>query len=90
MTMCADGVNHDARSTPHCRVKPHMGIVGDAVRGALEAVRWRSSVLLRRQGPDAPRSGAFGAGLDSSLRRGTLMNEALTNREAREATRQGL
>ena len=38
MTMCADGVNHDCLLDAHCRVKPHMGIVGDRVRGALGAV----------------------------------------------------
>ena len=38
MTMCADGVNHDCLLDAHCRVKPHMGIVGNAVRGALGAV----------------------------------------------------
>ena len=39
MTMCADGVNHDCVLDAHCRVKPHMGVVGNAVRGALGAVR---------------------------------------------------
>jgi Rrf2 family protein len=38
MTMCADGVNHECLLDAHCRVKPHMGIVGNAVRGALGAV----------------------------------------------------
>ena len=38
MTMCADGVNHDCLLDAHCRVKPHMGIVGNAVRGALGSV----------------------------------------------------
>ena len=38
MTMCADGVNHGCMLDAHCRVKPHMGIVGDKVRGALGAV----------------------------------------------------
>ena len=38
MTMCADGVNHDCILDAHCRVKPHMGIVGAKVRGALGAV----------------------------------------------------
>src|SRR4030095_5897736 len=38
MTMCADGVNHECLLDAHCRVKPHMGIVGDRVRGALGAV----------------------------------------------------
>lgn len=38
MTMCADGVNHECLLDAHCRVKPHMGLVGNAVRGALGAV----------------------------------------------------
>ena len=39
LTMCADGVNHECLLDAHCRVKPHMGVVGNAVRGALGAVR---------------------------------------------------
>jgi Rrf2 family protein len=38
LTMCSDGINHDCVLDAHCRVKPHMGIVGEAVRGALGAV----------------------------------------------------
>ena len=38
MTMCADGLNHDCLLDSHCRLKPHMGIVGNKVRGALGAV----------------------------------------------------
>ena len=38
MTMCADGVNHGCMLDAHCRVKPHMGIVGNAVKGALGSV----------------------------------------------------
>jgi len=38
MTMCADGVNHECMLDAHCRVKPHMSIVGDAVRTSLSAV----------------------------------------------------
>ena len=38
LTICSDGVNHDCVLDAHCRVKPHMSIVGDAVRGALGAV----------------------------------------------------
>ena len=42
MTQCADGLNHDCILDAHCRVKPHMGVVGDAVRGALGAVSLES------------------------------------------------
>src|SRR3954454_21774702 len=38
MTMCSDGVNHECALDAHCKIKPHMGIVGNAVRGALGAV----------------------------------------------------
>ena len=39
LTMCSDSNNHDCILDAHCRVKPHIGVVGRAVRGALEAVR---------------------------------------------------
>jgi FeS assembly SUF system regulator len=37
MTVCSEGRN-DCALDAHCRVKPHMGVVGNAVRGALGAV----------------------------------------------------
>jgi FeS assembly SUF system regulator len=37
MTVCSEG-RSDCALDAHCRIKPHMGIVGDAVRGALGAV----------------------------------------------------
>jgi Rrf2 family protein len=37
MSACSNG-KFDCALDAHCRVKPHMGIVGDAVRGALGAV----------------------------------------------------
>ena len=37
MTMCTEG-RTDCALDAHCRVKPHMGVVGDKVRGALGAV----------------------------------------------------
>ena len=39
MTVCSgsEGAS-DCALDAHCRVKPHMGVVGNAVRGALEAV----------------------------------------------------
>ena len=37
MTVCSEG-RTDCALDAHCRVKPHMGIVGDKVRGALGAV----------------------------------------------------
>lgn len=38
LTMCSDSNNHECILDAHCRVKPHIGVVGRAVRGALEAV----------------------------------------------------
>ena len=39
MTMCSGSDEaSDCALDAHCRVKPHMGIVGEAVRGALGAV----------------------------------------------------
>jgi FeS assembly SUF system regulator len=39
LTMCSDSNNHECILDAYCRVKPHIGIVGNAVRGALGAVR---------------------------------------------------
>ena len=41
MTVCSEG-RTDCALDAHCRVKPHMGIVGNAVRGALGAVSLES------------------------------------------------
>ena len=38
LTMCADGMNHECALDAHCKVKPHMSIVGDAIRNSLRAV----------------------------------------------------
>jgi FeS assembly SUF system regulator len=38
LTMCSDSNNHECMLDAHCRVKPHIGVVGNAVRGALGAV----------------------------------------------------
>jgi FeS assembly SUF system regulator len=38
LTMCSDSNNHECLLDAHCRVKPHIGVVGRAVRGALDAV----------------------------------------------------
>src|SRR3954453_800887 len=38
LTMCSDSNNHACILDAHCRVKPHIGVVGRAVRGALGAV----------------------------------------------------
>jgi FeS assembly SUF system regulator len=37
MTVCSEG-RTDCALDAHCRIKPHMGVVGKAVRGALGAV----------------------------------------------------
>ena len=38
LTMCSEANNHECALDAHCRVKPHIGVVGNAVRGALGAV----------------------------------------------------
>lgn len=38
LTMCSELNNHQCLLDAHCRVKPHIGIVGNAVRGALGSV----------------------------------------------------
>ena len=38
MTQCSDGAPSDCALDAHCRIKPHMGLVGQKVRGALGAV----------------------------------------------------
>jgi FeS assembly SUF system regulator len=38
LTMCSDSNNHDCVLDAVCHVKPHMGVVGNAIRGALGAV----------------------------------------------------
>ena len=45
LTMCSDGTNHDCALDAHCRVRPHMGVVGNAVRGALGAVSLQNLAL---------------------------------------------
>ena len=45
LTMCSDAANRDCILDAHCRVKPHMGVVGNAVRGALGAVSLESLAL---------------------------------------------
>jgi len=44
MTVCSEG-RTDCALDAHCRVKPHMGVVGSAVRGALGAVSLQSLAL---------------------------------------------
>ena len=41
MTVCSEG-RSDCALDAHCRVKPHMGVVGNAVRGALQGVSLQS------------------------------------------------
>ena len=38
MTICVDTARHDCVLEGNCAVRPHMGIVNGAVRGALQAV----------------------------------------------------
>ena len=45
LTMCSDSNNHECVLDAHCRVRPHMGVVGNAVRGALGSVSLESLAL---------------------------------------------
>ena len=45
LTMCSDSTNHECVLDAHCRVRPHMGVVGNAVRGALGSVSLESLAL---------------------------------------------
>jgi len=47
MTACVEGGRHDCCVEESCRVKPHMGAVNGAVRGALAAVSLTSLVEAR-------------------------------------------
>jgi FeS assembly SUF system regulator len=38
MTVCVDEKRNDCALDGHCQVKPHLGVVNDAVRGALSGV----------------------------------------------------
>jgi Rrf2 family protein len=61
MTQCADGLNHECLLDKHCRVKPHMGMIGDTVRNAL------SSVTLEQLSAPA-QAGAQGASEEALTR----------------------
>jgi FeS assembly SUF system regulator len=48
MTMCSGSEEpSECALDAHCRVKPHMGIVSNAVRGALDAVTLQSLASIR-------------------------------------------
>jgi len=49
MTVCAEG-RTDCALDAHCHVKPHMGVVGDAIRGALGAVSLQALSAPRSAG----------------------------------------
>jgi FeS assembly SUF system regulator len=54
LTMCADGINHECVLDAHCRVKPHMSIVGDAIRSSLSAVSLAQLSAPGQAAPSAP------------------------------------
>ena len=52
LTTCVDDLRHDCALDHHCSVKPHWGVVNEAVRGALAGVsleRLAGSVVARPQ-----------------------------------------
>ncbi|HEU0309837.1 MAG TPA: Rrf2 family transcriptional regulator [Sphingomicrobium sp.] len=58
LTMCADGINHECVLDAHCRVKPHMSIVGDAIRTSLSAVSLAQLASSPAKAGDQTRRGA--------------------------------
>jgi len=62
MTVCSgqDGPS-DCALDAHCRVKPHMGVVGDAVRGALGAVSLEALCSPAKAGAQERASAAVAA-----------------------------
>ena len=69
----------DCALDAHCRVKPHMGIVGEAVRGALGAVSLEALCAPAKAGVQARSAGLTGifgyADLGPGVRRGTKSGE---------------
>jgi FeS assembly SUF system regulator len=58
MTVCSEG-RSDCALDAHCRVKPHMGVVGDAVRGALDAVSLEQLCSPAKAGAQAAATAAL-------------------------------
>jgi len=55
MTMCSGSDEaSDCALDAHCRVKPHMGVVSNAVRGALDAVSLESLCSPAKAGVQGP------------------------------------
>jgi FeS assembly SUF system regulator len=52
MSACVDGGRHDCCIEESCRVKPHMGLVNGAVRGALAGVSLASLSSAPREAAD--------------------------------------
>ena len=58
MTVCSEG-RSDCALDAHCRVKPHMGVVGSAVRGALGAVSLQQLCSPAKAGAQGAASAAL-------------------------------
>jgi FeS assembly SUF system regulator len=83
MTVCSEG-RTDCALDAHCRVKPHMGIVGNAVRGALGAVSLDSLTNY----PARPEEGL--SEVEGPSRRTVLRRAASTSSAAAEDGRGGV
>ena len=59
LTMCSDSNNHECILDAHCRVKPHIGVVGNAVRGALNAVSLEQLCSPAQAGPQGAATAAL-------------------------------
>ena len=61
MTVCSEG-RTDCALDAHCHVKPHMGIVGNAVRGALDAVSLQQLSTPAQAGVQPGQEGVWAPG----------------------------
>ena len=82
MTVCSEG-RTDCALDAHCRVKPHMGIVGNAVRGALGAVSLQSLT-----NPARPEEGL--SEIEVPSRRTVLRHATSTSSVAAQEERKGV
>jgi FeS assembly SUF system regulator len=69
LTMCSDANNHECILDAHCRVKPHIGVVGNAVRGALGAVSLEALSLPAHPEEGLSKRSASKAGLEGHVLR---------------------
>ena len=70
LTICVDDARHDCVLEGNCRVRPHWGVVNDAVRGALDGIMLSSLTSLHpfaSSGVDRPIGRGRLSGVSTSL-----------------------